>query len=109
MKNIIKSISVALAFIFCLPALSAYAAKPVNTAAKTYTAKDIVDRSELWVANERTFTAAVKYANPFDDATLDIVLTNTADGTVLTVPGFWDGGNTWRVRFALTSLGSMDL
>lgn len=105
MKNIIKTIAVILAFIFCLPALSAYAAKPMNTAAKTYTAKDIVDRSELWVANERTFTAAVKYANPFDDATLDMVLTNTTNGTVLNIPGFWDGGNTWRVRFALTSLG----
>ena len=96
MKNIIKTLAVGLAFMFCLPALTANAAKAVN---------DIVDRSELWIANERTFTTAVKYANPFNDATLDIILTNTADGTVLTVPGFWDGGNIWRVRFALTSEG----
>jgi hypothetical protein len=67
--------------------------------------KDIIDQSELWIANERTFTAAGNYTDPFNDAALDIVLTNTADGTVLTVPGFWDGGDTWRVRFALTSEG----
>ena len=93
MKNLLKIISFVLAFMFCLP-VTAYAAE-----------KDIVDQSELWVANERTFTAAIQYADPFNDAALDIVLTNTADGTVLTVPGFWNGGNTWRVRFALTSEG----
>jgi len=63
------------------------------------------ETSETWVANERAFTAAVSYADPFSDITLDIVLTNTADSTVLTVPCFWDGGSTWRARFALTSEG----
>ena len=101
MKNSIKTIAFVLALTFCLPALTAAATNHTVNAVS----EDIFDRSELWVANERTFTAAAKYANPFDDATLDIVLTNTADGTVLNIPGFWDGGNTWRVRFALTSLG----
>ncbi len=105
MKKLIKIISIALAFIFWLPALTAYAAKTNMPASVNTAAKDKIDRSELWVANERTFTAAVQYANPFDDTALDIVLTNTVDGTVLTVPGFWDGGDSWRVRFALTSLG----
>ncbi len=93
MKNLLRIISLILAFTFCLSV-------PVVAAAK-----DIIDQSELWVANERTFTAAVQYADPFNDTALDIILTNSDDGTVLTVPGFWDGGDTWRVRFALTGEG----
>ena len=104
MKIRFKIVSCVLALAFCLP-VSVYAAMPDAPAIANTAANDIVDRSELWIANERTFMAAAKYANPFDDATLDIILTNNADGTVLTVPGFWDGGNIWRVRFALTSEG----
>lgn len=105
MKNLLKTISFIIAIAFCLPGMSVYAAAPVAPANVKAVAKDIIDRSELWVANERTFTAAVQYADPFNNTALDIVLTNTADGTVLTVPGFWDGGDIWRVLFALPSEG----
>lgn len=63
------------------------------------------ETSETWVANERVFTAAASYTDPFNDVSLDFVLTNTENGAVLTIPGFWDGGDTWRARFALTSEG----
>ena len=94
MKKHLKIIAFVLAFILCLPALSVRAA-----------AADIVDKTETWVANERSFTAALRHADPFSGTRLDILLTNTDDGTVLKVPGFWDGGDTWRVRFALPSPG----
>ena len=31
---------------------------------------------------------------------LNATLTHAASGTVLSTPGFWDGGKTWRVRFS---------
>ena len=58
-----------------------------------------------WMAQTIPFEAGKTYADPFVAVRLDLVLTHTASGTVLTVPGFWDGGNTWRVRFALTKPG----
>ena len=105
MKKFLKTTALVAALTFCIPAITVFATKPAAGAAKTYSVKDIAVTSELWVANERSFTSAVKYADPFNDVSLDIVLTNTGDGTVLTVPGFWDGGSIWRVRFALTSEG----
>lgn len=44
------------------------------------------------------------YENPLFDNETEIELTHS-DGTVLTVPGFWDGGSLWRFRFALNKEG----
>jgi len=44
------------------------------------------------------------YADPFNDVTLDVTFVNGA--TSLTMPAFWDGGNTWKVRFAPTLTGT---
>jgi len=41
--------------------------------------------------------------NPLDDE-FDVAFTH-GSGTTLNMPGFWDGGNTWRVRFAPTKIG----
>jgi hypothetical protein len=38
------------------------------------------------------------YGNPFVDVTVDATFTSPS-GTALTVPVFYDGENTWRVRF----------
>ena len=38
--------------------------------------------SETWVANERVFTAAASYTDPFNAVSLDFVLTNTENGAV---------------------------
>ena len=45
------------------------------------------------------------YANPFTDAQLDAVVTQS-DGTQLRVPGFWAGGTDWRFRYASNKLGT---
>lgn len=56
-----------------------------------------------WCAGELTFTAEGTYERPFYDVEMDVVFTHGA--AALTVPAFWDGGSTWKVRFALTKCG----
>lgn len=62
--------------------------------------------SECWTATEITFTAASDYTEhaAFYDVRLDVEFTSER-GTVLVIPAFWDGGKTWRVRFAPTETG----
>lgn len=54
---------------------------------------------------ELTFHATATYADPFSEVEMTAVFT-CEDGTVLTRPAFWDGGDVWRVRVALTRLGA---
>ena len=60
---------------------------------------------EQWRAVEIPFTSIRPHANPFDD--VDVVVTFTGPGqTVLSRPAFWDGTNSWKVRFAPTKAGA---
>lgn len=54
---------------------------------------------------ELTFTSAAKYDDPFNTVTLDAIITTPA-GTKLTVPGYWDGGDRWRVRYSSPTVGT---
>lgn len=64
-------------------------------------------RVEMWRVSEQTFTASRDYTNGGGDAlVLDVVYTHIASGTVLSRPAFWDGGRTFRVRFAPTLSGA---
>ncbi|MHB1484837.1 MAG: LamG-like jellyroll fold domain-containing protein [Saccharofermentanales bacterium] len=45
------------------------------------------------------------YATPFDDVTMDCTFTGPGD-IEMVMPSFWNGGNTWVVRFAPTITGS---
>ncbi|HEY3415840.1 MAG TPA: DUF4038 domain-containing protein [Armatimonadota bacterium] len=49
--------------------------------------------------SEWSFRSSVPYQDPFNEVTLDAVFT-APDGHEQVVPCFWDGGDTWRVRFA---------
>lgn len=60
--------------------------------------------AETWRAVELSFESEKTYADPFGDVTLDLLL--YGNGTLYTVPGFWDGGNTWRVRFVCPAAGT---
>ena len=60
---------------------------------------------EQWVAGEMEFTSQTTYEDPLYDAALDVVFTNAETGTTFTMPAFWDGGTSWKVRYALTELG----
>ncbi len=58
---------------------------------------------QTWLAYELEFTSTKKYNDPFEQAEITAVFTN---GTrEMKVPGFWDGGDTWRIRFSLPETG----
>ena len=59
--------------------------------------------AETWRVVEVTYESEKTYADPFADVTLDLRL--AGNGRVYTVPGFWDGGSTWRVRFVCPAAG----
>lgn len=61
--------------------------------------------TETWRAVEIAFHSAVVYPNPLLDAELNVTFTS-AGGARFAVPGFWDGGKTWRVRFAPPEAGA---
>ncbi len=61
-------------------------------------------KAVTWVAKEIVLQSNKKYDDPFNDVDVDLILTN---GTLTyTVPGFWDGDDTWRVRFTCTEEGT---
>ena len=55
-------------------------------------------------ATEWAYTSGKAYIDPFNDVDLDVVVTDP-DGQELTVPAFWAGDQTWRVRFAPRQIG----
>ena len=59
--------------------------------------------AKTWVAQEIELKSAKTYANPFEDVDIEAVF--TLGNKTLTFPGFWDGGDTWRLRFALNKEG----
>ena len=65
--------------------------------------------TETWIAVDLPFTSN-KSCREGEQlyARFDAVFTNPATGTSLTVPGFWDGGQTFVVRFAPTEAGEWD-
>ena len=58
----------------------------------------------LYQRFEQTLESASPYLNPVQEASLTAVFT-APSGEKLKVPGFWDGGKTWRVRFAPNQTG----
>lgn len=61
--------------------------------------------AEQWRAIEITLTSSVSYTDPFN--AVDVTATFTGPGGVTIIrPAFWDGGTTWKVRFAPTITGN---
>ena len=79
------------------------AGKESNTALFSGAAQQSLS-AETWRAIELAFESEKTYADPFNDVTLDLLL--YSNGRLYTVPGFWDGGNTWRVRFVCPAEGT---
>ena len=64
--------------------------------------------AEQWRVAEIPLTSSVTYADPFNN--VDVTATFTGPGGVVLVrPGFWDGTNTWRIRFAPTVVGQWSM
>lgn len=53
---------------------------------------------EQWNVFETSFASDKTYANPFVDVDVDVVFRHGDEQW--TVPAFWSGGDTWKVRFA---------
>lgn len=63
-----------------------------------------VTRATAWMKNEAVFVSSKSYSDPYNNVTLDLILTN---GTVTyKIPAFWDGGNVWRARFVCPAEGT---
>lgn len=53
---------------------------------------------------ELAFVSAKKYENPYRQVHISLVVEE--EGGERTVPGFWDGGQTWKVRYTSAKTGS---
>jgi hypothetical protein len=58
-----------------------------------------------WQRFERAFTSQAAYDNPLQDVRVTVTF-RSPSGEEITLPGFWDGGSTWRVRFAPGETGT---
>ncbi len=58
-----------------------------------------------WERWEHALTSTRSYANPYADVTLQVVYTGPA-GRTLRACGFWDGGDTFRIRCAFPTPGT---
>ena len=55
-------------------------------------------------STEWAYSSAKTYDDPFNQVELDVLITDP-DGTQQTVPAFWAGENTWKVRYASSKVG----
>jgi hypothetical protein len=53
---------------------------------------------------ELTFNASQKYADPFNQLTMDVIFSDPK-GADLRVQAFWDGSNVWKARYASPVVG----
>ncbi|MDR3710979.1 MAG: DUF5060 domain-containing protein [Capsulimonadaceae bacterium] len=55
-------------------------------------------RVQQWRVVEITLASRLPHTDPFRD--VDVTATFTSPKMTITRPAFWDGGNTWKIRFA---------
>ncbi len=79
-------------------AWTSIAAEPTNTGER------VVEGTVNRVC-EISFESHKAYADPFNDVTLDAVVTGPDGGTQV-VPAFWAGGQKWRVRYSASRPGT---
>ncbi len=53
---------------------------------------------------ELAFSSALDYPDPFNTVTLDMRIADPG-GVELSVPGFWAGGSSWKVRYSSSKVG----
>lgn len=64
----------------------------------------LITNAETWVATEMTFIANKTVEDAANKQLLDVEFTNGHQTYIM--PGFWDGSNVWRVRFAFPAEGT---
>lgn len=60
---------------------------------------------ETWRSVEIALTSKATYADPFADVEVTASFRGPR-GQLITRPAFWDGGSTWKVRFAPPAVGA---
>ena len=60
---------------------------------------------EKWHPADLSFTSPSNYSNPFQNVSVSATFSGPSNLT-LTVPGFYAGANTWKVRFSPTAVGN---
>lgn len=60
--------------------------------------------TQKWVATDIVLTAGKEYANPYLDQAIHCEFKGP-QGQKMTIPGFWDGGKKWVIRFAPPVVG----
>lgn len=94
-----KIISLQLLILFLLP--SSVFAGGIKTQEQTSGDNLIVDK---WNIAEIKLTSTKKYVSPFNEVEVIAIFTGP-DNQIIHRPAFWDGGNTWKIRFAPTATG----
>jgi hypothetical protein len=59
-----------------------------------------------FAVHEVSLTAGGTYSNAYVDLTAEATLTEPDGRTTRSLPLFWDGGSTWRMRFAPDQIGT---
>lgn len=62
-------------------------------------------RATTWTRWEQSLTSTSHYANPYREVTLTVRFTNST-GVSLSSYGYWDGGDTFKVRFMFPRKGT---
>ncbi len=57
-----------------------------------------------WEPHELSFTA--NNAHDWDDFPIQVTFEHAASADTITLDGYWCGGNTWKVKYALTKTGN---
>ncbi len=76
--------------------------------ATTFSCRDQVAVTEVqqWTTHEIVLHSVNTFDNPYTDAEVWAVFRNDRRDSLIR-PAFWDGGNTWRIRFAPPDTGSI--
>ncbi len=69
------------------------------------TARAALPATHTWQRWEKALSSTRPYANPYADVTLRVTYTGPGGRTVRTY-GFWDGGDTFRIRCAFSASGA---
>jgi hypothetical protein len=79
-----------------------------SIAEKIKTDKISANSVEQWNVMEIVLVSSKHYTNPFYEVELTATFT-AADGRVIVRPAFWDGGDTFKIRFAPTTVGTWQM
>ena len=63
-----------------------------------------IETVPLWHRTDIVLHSGRAYQNPYTDVEIDAVFTHE-DGDEISLYGFWNGGDEWRIRFAPTKTG----